>query len=63
MNLFTPSLTGTEGSWIAEKKKMSACKRIDAIIKQFNDWSVLWLHPVKTFYCGQMMLIIYNILA
>ena len=21
MNLFTPSLTGTEGSWIAEKKK------------------------------------------
>lgn len=22
MNLFTPSLTGTEGSWIAEKKKI-----------------------------------------
>lgn len=49
MNLFTPSLTGTEGSWIAEKKKnvsmqkrngAALCKRIHAAIKQFNDWYV-----------------------
>lgn len=49
MNLFTPLLTGTEGSWIAERKKnrqntkkcaVALHKRIHAGFKQFNDWSV-----------------------